>query len=189
VGDLLERELAVRGITKVAVVGHSAGAYRAFALALSGRITVTRVVSLGGMAGYDAPVRAAFRKFAGMVREGHDLRPMWLARMASPGFGENEPAGAAEVMSWILAAPPAVLADELDAFGEAEDLRPRLRDLAIPILARVGARDEAVPIAFSQDIVKNARRARLQIVAGCGHALFHEDRRATVEAVATWLEE
>lgn len=45
--ELLERALAFRGIRRAAIVRTSLGAYRAFMLALSGKIDVTTVVSLG----------------------------------------------------------------------------------------------------------------------------------------------
>ena len=185
---LLARELAARGVAEAALVGHSAGAYRAFALALSGQVTVTHIVSVAGVAGYDADVRAAFRDFARIVREDGDLRPLWLPRMAGPDFAETFPEDAADVMAWLDAAPRSVLAAELDAFADAEDLRPRLHELTIPITARVGESDRATPVALSRSIVENATHATLQIVAGCGHALFYDDREATVEAIAAALE-
>jgi 3-oxoadipate enol-lactonase len=187
VEERLEAELLARGIREVEVVGHSAGAYRAFALALSGRVRVHRIVSLSGIAGYGDDVRAAFRHFATMVRDGVDLRPGWRARMTGPRFDEADPSDVADVMAWTTAAPTAVLAAELDAFAEAPDLRPRLRDLAIPILARVGDADQAAPVPFSREIVDHAANATLQIVQGCGHAIFYEDREGTREAVASFL--
>ena len=46
---LLEDELVSRGVSDVAVVGQSAGGYRALALALDARrIRVTTIVTLGG---------------------------------------------------------------------------------------------------------------------------------------------
>jgi 3-oxoadipate enol-lactonase len=187
VTELLERELVARGVTRAAIVGHSAGAYRAFALALSGRLVVTQIVSLAGLAGLDPELQAAFRQFAQVVREGGDLRPIWLGRMAAPGFAEKHPDDAAEVLSWMVAAPPPVVAGELEAFAAAEDLRPRLAELKIPVLLRVGEVDEATPPAFSRAIAERVKFGTLQIVPGCGHALLHEDRAATVNSVALAL--
>jgi len=107
--------------------------------------------------------------------------------MAGPHFEQRCPGDVADVMSWLNATSPAVLAAELEAFAEAEDLRPRLRDLTIPILARVGEVDQAAPVAFSRDIVDSATHGMLQVVPGCGHAIFYEDREGTVEAVANFL--
>jgi 3-oxoadipate enol-lactonase len=188
VRERLEHALLARGVREVAIVGHSAGAYRAFAIALAGRVRVGRIVSLSGMAGYGDDVRAAFRELAGMVRAGIDFRPMWLQRMAGPDFVERHPEDVADVMSWLTAASPPVVAAELEAFADAEDLRPRLRDLDARVLARVGLLDQAAPVSFSQDIVGHAPSATLQVVPGCGHAIFYEDAVDTVEAVATFLD-
>jgi 3-oxoadipate enol-lactonase len=185
--QVLVGELRARGIGEVAVVGHSAGAYRAFSLALRGQVRVDRIVSLSGMAGYGEEVRAGFRQFVGMVRDGTDLSPSWLGRMAGPSL--DNPDDVADVLSWMNAAPSTVLAAELDAFVEAEDLRPRLHELPIPILARVGALDQATPVAFSRDIVDRATSGVLQVVPGCGHAIFYEDRHGTLDAVAAFLGE
>lgn len=185
VEELLERELGARGISELAVVGHSAGAYRALSLALSGRVRVERVVSLSGVAGYDDDVRAGFRQFAAMVRDGVDLRAIWLPRMAGPRL--TDAGDVADVMAWRTATSPAVLSAELAAFAEAEDLRPRLRNLTIPVLARVGDLDQATPVPFSRDIADGASHGTLQVVPGCGHAIFYEDREGTAEAVANFL--
>lgn len=185
---LLEDLLLARGVRECALVGHSAGAYRAIGLALgSTRVRATHLVTLGGLAGLDPEVRAAFRQFADLARQGFDFRPMWLGRMAAPGFAERFPQRVGEVMSWIDAAPRAVLAAELDALAGGADHRPRLGELAIPVTARVGEHDAATPPVCSEEIARGVRRGELQVVRGCGHALLHEDREATVRAVATAL--
>jgi 3-oxoadipate enol-lactonase len=187
VEDLLVGELLARGVHELSVVGHSGGAYRALSLATSRRVRVERVVAVSGLAGYGDDVRAGFRQLATMIRAGSDLGPLWLSRMAGPLFAERFAGDVADVMAWLTAAPRDVLAAELDAFAVAEDLRPRLRELATPILARVGDADQAAPPQFSRDIVDSAPAATLQIVPGCGHALFYEDRNGTVEAIAAFL--
>jgi len=99
---MLEDLLLARGVRECALVGHSAGAYRAIGLALgSTRVRATHLVTLGGLAGLDPEVRAAFRQFADLARQGFDFRPMWLGRMAAPGFAERFPQRVGEVMSWM----------------------------------------------------------------------------------------
>lgn len=178
----LEDELLARDVRELVAVGYSAGAYRALALAFSQRVRVRSVVSLAGIAGIDPEARDSFRQFAQLARTGFDFRPTWLGRMTGPGFAERHPEAVADVMNWIDAAPREVLAAELDAFADSEDLRPRLRDLDVPVLARVGEFDQAAPLACSEAIAHGARRGELQVAAGCGHALLYEDE-ATVDAV------
>ena len=132
----------------------------------------------------DDDARDAYRQFAAMVRAGLDFGSMWLDRFTAPGFSGRFPSRVEGIMAWIDAAPREVLAAELEAFGGAPDLRPRLGDIAVPVTARVGEFDVATPRTCSEDIVRGVRRGELQIVAGCGHALLDEDREATVDAVA-----
>jgi 3-oxoadipate enol-lactonase len=188
VREQIEDALLARGVREVGIVGHSAGAYRGFSIALAGRVCVDRIVSLSGVAGYGDDVRAAFRQLAGMIRAGVDFRPAWLQRMTGPDFVERHPEDVADVMSWLTAASSAVLAAEMEAFADAEDLRPRLRELDAQVLARVGLVDQASPVSFSRDIVSCAQSATLQVVPGCGHAIFYEDAVGTLEAVATFLD-
>src|ERR1700716_4326249 len=53
VTSLLEDTLLARGVEKAALFGPSVGACRALALAMSGPISVTLIVALGGFAGLD----------------------------------------------------------------------------------------------------------------------------------------
>jgi pimeloyl-ACP methyl ester carboxylesterase/predicted ester cyclase len=183
VNRLLEDALLARGVREAAVVGFSGGAYRAFGLAVSGRVRLTHLVSLGGFAGLDPDGRKGLREAAALARTGFDFHPVWLARMMGPGAPARFPAEAAEVLQWLDCVPMEVLIAELEAFAEAPDYRPALAQLRIPITARVGAADAAAPPAWSRAICAAAPSAVLQIVDGCGHALLYEDRDATVRAV------
>ena len=185
----LESELRARGVERVALVGFSGGAYRALALALRKNVHATHVVSLGGLAGLDAPFAAAFHQLADVIRTGQDaeLRASFVERMTVPGFAAREPALAASIHAWLDATTKATLADEMDAMAKGEDLRPRLPALDVPVLARVGALDAAVPRSMSEAIVLGTPRAVLQVVPGVGHALLAQDAPATLAAVLAFL--
>ncbi len=183
VGVAIEDALLERGVDEVAVVGFSGGAYRAIGLALSGRVRVTSLMTLGGVAGHDAAGGDAFLDLARLVREGFDFLPTWLARMAAPGFEQRHPDEVAGILSWIDATSREVLASEFEAMAIGEDYRSRLPELAMPVVARVGELDAATPAELSRVIATGAPRGVLQIVPGCGHALLAEDRVATLEAI------
>jgi magnesium chelatase accessory protein len=184
VNELLEEALLERGVRELSVVGHSAGAYRALALAFSRRVRVRRLVLLGAIAGLDEATRAQFHGFASLLRGPPvDLRPIWLQRSFAPGFAEGHPAEAADALRVLAEAAPAILAAELDALAESEDLRPRLRALDAPLLLRVGKEDVATPPAWSEEIARLAPQATLEVVPGCGHMLFQEDAAGTAAAV------
>jgi pimeloyl-ACP methyl ester carboxylesterase len=189
--ELIEEALAAHGVTETAVVGFSAGALRAFGLALGGRVRVSALVSLGGLAGYDEAGRQSMRAFSGLVRSVGSLHNpqlvgLLVARMLSPA-GAASPEHAARVTRWIDCVGPHALATELAALATSEDLHPRLGQLRIPVLARVGSVDVTTPPPLSERIVACVSGAKLEIAEDKGHALLIEDGEATVESVARFL--
>lgn len=183
----LEDELLRRGIEEVATVGFSAGGHHAIAMAASTRVRVTRIVALAAFAALDEEGRAGMRQFAAMLRAGTDplsaeLRPVMVSRFLSARHAATHPVDADHVASWAAATSSVVLADELEALADA-DVRPLLPRLAIPVVARVGQLDAAVPPRFSEEIARLATGGRLEVAPACGHALLYEDPSATVASV------
>jgi 3-oxoadipate enol-lactonase len=68
--EVLERAMLDRSVSELSIVGASLGAWRALALAASGRLRVSLVISLGGFAHLPDEARAAFGQFAAAVRAG-----------------------------------------------------------------------------------------------------------------------
>lgn len=183
----LENALLARGVEQAALVGHSGGAYRALGLAVSKRVQVTRLVLLGATPGPLENERAGWHGFAAALRDGADLSEMFAARMLPAPARAAHPEWVEKVKGWLRAVPPQTLADELAAFGDAADLRPRLSALRVPVVARVGALDEATPPELSAQIVDRIEGARLQVVPDRGHALLIDDEEATIAAVCAAL--
>lgn len=188
---LIEEALAAHGVTETAVVGFSAGALRAFGLALGGRVRVSALVTLGGLAGHDEAGRQSMSAFSGFVRSAQSLHDPQLvglvvARMLSPA-GASTPEHAARVTNWLDCVTREALATELAALAESEDFYPRLGELRIPVLARVGSLDMAAPPPQSERIAAAVPGAKLEVVEGKGHALLIEDSEATIESVARFL--
>lgn len=187
VNALLEDELLARDVRECEVVGHSAGVYRALLLALGTRVRVNALVSLGGLAGVDAPVRDAFEGMAKQLRGGLQLGPIALDLLTAPGFAERSPESARDVLASIAGASMEVAASEYEGLARAPDLRPRLGELACAVTARVGALDKATPVAWSEALVRGVSKGTLQIVEGAAHCLLQEDREATVAAILAAL--
>ena len=124
-----------------------------------------------------------FRQFAVALRAGADLHPVAGPRFLSAGFAATHPEAVKQVEAWLDCVSPAVLANELDAFAAAPDLRAALASLTIPVVARVGALDVAMPPAKSEDIVRAVPNGRLEVVPGVGHALTLEDLDGTIASV------
>lgn len=186
VGDELALDLAALGTTRAVFVGFSGGAYRALDLALRAPALVSGVITLSGLAGFEADERSAYRGMARVLREhgAAALEPTVAKVFASD---QLPPGKSAQLGKWVYATPAASLARELDAFADAPDLTPKLRDLSCPVLARAGTADRALPYTKSQAIVCAVARGTLQLVPGAGHALLEEDFAATAEAVKAFL--
>jgi 3-oxoadipate enol-lactonase len=188
----LEDALLERGVREVSVVAFSAGVYRALALALSGRVRVTRLVLLGGFAGLTAEDRAAYQGFSSWVGGMADLtdaalRQVAYQRFLSPAWRAAHPEAEAEVNAWLEATTPAALADELRAIAELEDLHPRLSEVTVPVVVRVGMLDGAAPPTYSERLAAGVPYGRLEQVDGVGHALLLEDREGTLASLARAL--
>ncbi len=184
---LFAEELASRGVHEAAVLGYSYGAYRALALALAGSLKVTRLYLLSGFAGFDEPALVERRQLAGAVRaRAMDLHPLFVQMVLPPAYAAANPAVAAEIAGWIDLVSPEVLADEVDA-STIDDLRPRLHELDVPVLARVGELDAGATPPLSRAIIERVRDGAIEIAPGGGHALLIEDRARTTASVVRFL--
>ena len=185
--ETIEAALLERGLRRVAVVGYSGGGYHALALAMRRKVEVTLLVSLAGMTSFTDPERQGFRDTAGAIASGAiDFRSIAAARFLSPAY-QTEPAAVAHVLAWIDATSPQNVAAELLAFADAEDFSPRVRELEIPILARIGSADVAVPPSKAEELVRAARHGARERVEGKAHALMVEDPAGTVASVVRAL--
>lgn len=182
---LLE-ELILAQEEPVDVVGFSGSTYRALQLALDRRVRIRRLVLLGAMPGFaekEAPL-----SFVADIRSGAlDIRGQWLARMTSPGFADRNLDAARHILEWIDAAPTSVWCDEFESIVRRPDLLPRLGEVEVPVLLRVGEADAATPATLSEAVARVLPDATLQIVPGVGHALGYEDGPATAAAVRDFL--
>jgi pimeloyl-ACP methyl ester carboxylesterase len=183
----IEHAFGEERITELAIVGHSLGAYRAFHLAVRGRVRINAVVSLCGMLDFVDEERRGFVELAQAVRAGADLRDVLVSRYLSPGFRAAEPDASREVRGWYDHFSLSVVAAELEAVAGAADLRPMLRDLGIAILARVGELDVSAPVQKSKQITGSVPGAELEIVPNVGHLLLTEDFPSTRDSVLAFL--
>ena len=185
----LEAELLRLGVASVAAVGFSIGAYHALALALAGRVRVTRLALLGPLAGGDPETLAPFAGFARMARAGEPLDELFATVAIPPARAAADPGYVARIRAAVAAAPPATLAAEFDAIAALPDLRPRLGEIRAPTLVRVGAEDRNTPPAAAAQIAAAIPGARLEVVPGTGHLLFHEDGPGTLASLERFLVE
>jgi 3-oxoadipate enol-lactonase len=185
--ELVEEAVAARGVDRAHLIGHSGGANRALAIAARAKVAVTSVVSLSAIARFPEEVAGGYIDLAGRLRGGADLTPMMAELMLSPA-GRMHPDWVAEVQSWAQASRGEDLAREFEAFAHSPDLLGAIARLEMPILLRVGARDQATPLVRSEEILGAAKHATLQVVPDVGHAILCEDFEGTAEAIARHLE-
>ncbi len=188
--DRIRDALLGRGVTELAIVGHSLGAWRALGLALSPALRVRSVVLLGGLGHLPDEARAGYLPLADVARRSlAEAADAMVPGAFAPGFLERHPEVERETRSWVTEAPRDTFVGELEAVARLPDLRPRLGALAAPVVARVGSADLFTPPALSQAVVDAVPHGRLELVPDCGHMPLFEDRAATIASIARALRE
>jgi pimeloyl-ACP methyl ester carboxylesterase len=146
---------------------------------------------MGGFAGLAQPHRDALHAAASAVRAAGaipaPIRQGFASSMLSAAFAARSPEACAEVTAWLDVCPPLPFADEVDAAVASPDLTPLLSSLRTPLLALCGDQDAAVPLPYSQHLAATVPGARLEVFAGCGHALLIEDPARTIASVRMGL--
>ena len=181
----LSEVLEVLDVRDAALVGHSMGGMIAQLLALSDPDLSRRVRELVLVATAPGPIvpsplsgllgAAAVRAIAGAQRSGRGLLPrsatLWAARMA---FGASPSPPDVELLRQMLDAMSpralAALVPHLVSF----DVRGRLGALSLPVHVVAGSRDVLTPPHTARAIVERVPRARLTLLAGCGHMVMLE---------------
>jgi pimeloyl-ACP methyl ester carboxylesterase len=190
---LLEHE----GVASASVVGHSLGGAIALRLAIRRPGAVSGLV-LAGAAGISSGSRNARYALTvtGIVKPGRRLAP-YRHRIARSNVLKRVVFG-----RWGAADPEALPADLVEAFlsGPArhtdtvsaakalvrDDPRADLDRVRCPGLVLWGARDNQLPVADAFDYARRLR-ARLRVIADCGHLLIAERPEACADAIADFL--
>lgn len=190
---LLEHE----GVASAAVVGHSLGGAIALRLAIR-QPGAVRALVLAGAAGISSGSRNARYALTvtGIVKPGRRLAP-YRHRIARSNVLKRVVFG-----RWGAADPEALPADLVEAFlsGPAhhtdtvsaakalvrDDPRADLERVRCPSLVLWGARDNQLPVADAFDYARRLR-ARLRVIADCGHLLIGERPEACADAIADFL--
>jgi pimeloyl-ACP methyl ester carboxylesterase len=96
-------------------------------------------------------------------------------RLIRTGFGERpDPAQVLFVRDMAASVPPSVRADTFRAMT-GFDLRPRLGEIATPVLLVVGGHDRLVNPGEAKDLAPAFPNARVEEFPQAGHALFLEE--------------
>ncbi len=190
---LVERE----GLFPAAVVGHSLGGAIALRLAIRRPDDVGRLV-LAGAAGISSGTRSAryALTITGILKPGRRIAPHRRLVARSPvlknlvfgRWGAADPqALPGDVVEAFLSGP----ARHTDTFSAAkalmkDDPRADLDRVRCPSLVLWGARDNQLPISDAFDYARRLR-ARLRVIADCGHLLIGERPDACADAIESFL--
>lgn len=181
--ERLASDLAVLGVGRASVLGHSIGGYRALRLALSGALDVPRVVCLAGFAELSRAEKDGLVGAGAALANPGVLRALATAFL-SPAFAASHPAAVDEVLGWLEAMPVEGIAAELRSFADLESVLPRVGGLGERLRLRSGDADLSVPVSHSRDLHAAAPGSELAVVPGAGHGLFVEDENDTL----AWIE-
>jgi pyruvate dehydrogenase E2 component (dihydrolipoamide acetyltransferase) len=190
---LMEQE----GMAPAPVAGHSLGGAIALRLAIRRPELVSGLV-LAAAAGISSGRRTARYALTvtGIVKPARRIAPQ-RDRVARSALFKRLVFG-----RWGAADPPALPPDVVEAFlaGAAshtdtvsaakalvlDDPRPDLDRVRCPALVLWGARDTQLPVGDAFEYARRLR-ARLRVIADCGHLLIAERPAACADAIASFL--
>lgn len=192
-GLLLEHE----GAAPAAIVGHSLGGAIGLRLAIRRPDAVSALV-LAGAAGISSGTRNAryALTITGIVKPGRKLAPHrrriarsnTLKLMVFGRWGAADPPALPAELAEAFLAGPARHTDTVSAAKALvrDDPRPDLDRVRCPSLVLWGARDNQLPVADAFDYARRLR-ARLRVIADCGHLLIGERPDACADAIDGFL--
>ncbi len=192
-GLLLEHE----GIASAGVVGHSLGGAISLRLSIR-RPDVVSALVLAGAAGISSGTRNAryALTITGIVKPGRRLAPYrrriarsnTLKRVVFGRWGASDPPALPKELAEAFLSGPARHTDTVSAAKALvrDDPRPDLDRVRCPSLVLWGARDNQLPIEDAFDYARRLR-ARLRVIADCGHLLIGERPDACADAIEDFL--
>lgn len=192
-GIVLEQE----GIASAGVVGHSLGGAIALRLSIRRPDAVSALV-LAGAAGISSGRRSAryALTITGIVKPGRRLAPHrrriarsnTLKRVVFGRWGASDPPALPTELAEAFLSGPARHTDTVSAAQALvrDDPRADLDRVRCPSLVLWGARDHQLPVEDAFDYARRLR-ARLRVIADCGHLLIGERPDACADAIEDFL--
>jgi pimeloyl-ACP methyl ester carboxylesterase len=192
-GLVLEHE----GLASAGVVGHSLGGAIALRLSIRRPDAVSALV-LAGAAGISSGTRNAryALTITGIVKPGRKLAPHrrriarsnTFKRLVFGRWGASDPPALPSELAEAFLSGPARHTDTVSAAKALvrDDPRADLDRVRCPSLVLWGARDHQLPVEDAFDYARRLR-ARLRVIADCGHLLIGERPDACADAIEDFL--
>jgi pimeloyl-ACP methyl ester carboxylesterase len=184
VHDGLEAALLAKTKGPVHLVGFSLGSYHALALTLRGALKVETLTMLGPWPGNDKAVLDTHAGHVPVIRSGTvPWVEVFLGSCFSAEYAAQHPAAVARARAQIARGAVHALIEELARFPAMSDLRPRLGEVKVPLLVRVGDKDPSTPAAVGEAMAKANPLVKLEVVPGVAHHYLAQDFEGTVASI------
>jgi 3-oxoadipate enol-lactonase len=172
----------------VRLLGNGYGGFVALQAVIRHPGLADRLVLADAGAAFSEAGREAFRGMARAAAAGglEAIADTAMRRLFAPDFHAANPNLVAERRRIFLESDPAVIIAACEALATL-DLRPALAEVRIPVLAVVGALDEATPPAMSREVVAGLANATLTILDGLAHVPQLQAPERFLDAVVPFL--
>ncbi|MEN3792968.1 alpha/beta fold hydrolase BchO [Fulvimarina sp. MAC3] len=181
------------------VVGHSAGAVIGIEMALDGRLSPNRIVSLNGaLLPFPGLAGRLFPKIAKVVYR-NPIVPRFFAYRAK----------SEQAVSGLLDGTGSVLSPEgkslyarlfqdrrhvagtlsMMSHWDLDRFAARLDELKTPLLLVAGDRDKAIPTNVSERVASRVERGEVRILNGLGHLAHEEAPNRIANVILEWADE
>ena len=170
----------------VALAGASMGGMLALEAWRQAPHRVRGLALLGSTARADTPEQIRLRTEGIAAFEAGRMDEVLMANLMFAFHPSNVARLAADYGAMVRRAGVAQLVAQNRAVMAREDLRPRLPRITCPLLVMGGDSDGLTPPECGREIAAAVPRARLEILAACGHMLTWERPDAVTGALRDW---
>lgn len=178
-------------VEPITLVGLSMGGYVALEFWRQFVPRLRALVLCDTRAAADAPEVAAGRHVTAerVVREGAAVVAETMLPRLFASWAGSEPAWVGQTREMILAADPRAIAAAARGMAERRDFTARLPEIALPVLAVVGAQDQITPPAEMRSMAKALPQASFVEIAQAGHMAPLENPAEVNAALLAFLGE
>ena len=173
-----------------ALIGHSLGGYIALEIMRQAPQRVGRLLLMNTQARTD-PREVTERRLAtiAIIRQGRFEEAMEanFPMLVHPSRVDDETLRQRMRLTRQDVGAEAYLRQQAAIMGRI-DQRPFLKDIAVPTLVVSGDADRLIPLEGSREMAELIPRAKLEIIAQCGHLTPLEQPEALIEAMEEWLD-
>jgi pimeloyl-ACP methyl ester carboxylesterase len=188
--------IAVLGLKRAAVLGHSMGGFVAQALALNHPERVSKLIlcatNFGGPR--QIPVTPeAMKVLTDVSGDPIERLKRGILISCAPGFGGTHAAFVQEWLDWRAQNPiapeayQAQLAIGLSLLKEENSFEPRLKNIKTPTLILFGNEDKVVPPGNAELLARQIPNSQICILPNAGHFFPFDSTDAAVAAITEFL--